>query len=157
MLSEPLKGFNVWWPMEGKEEVLFHFKVLLYHGFTSLFMHFLPFLWPINYNHTSRCSKSSTHSSSIWFWLKIFFLFLEIMASHMATVYGPQVAQVNEESTLKSFLDLILTSHPCDEDSKLWEVRARFWSWSPLSLILSHFSKLSHSDNFVASWPRFWW
>jgi hypothetical protein len=97
-------------------------------------MHFLPFPWPINYNHASRCNKSSTHLSSIWFWLKISFSFLEIMASHMVTFYGLRVAQVNEEPTLKSFLDLILTPHPRDEDSKPWEVRTHlevdpFWAW----------------------------
>jgi len=31
------------------------------------------------------------------------------------------------------------------------------WSWSPLSLVLSHFFKLSHLGDFVASRPCFWW
>jgi hypothetical protein len=30
----------------------FDIKVLLYHGSRPLFTHFLPFPWPINYNHT---------------------------------------------------------------------------------------------------------
>jgi len=34
----------------------------------------------------------------------------------MVTYYGPQVAQVNEESALESFLDLTLTQHRHDED-----------------------------------------
>jgi hypothetical protein len=46
----------------------------------------------------------------------IFFPFIEIMASRMATFYGPQATQVNEESPPESSLDLTLTQHPCDED-----------------------------------------
>jgi hypothetical protein len=34
----------------------------------------------------------------------------------MATFYGPQATQVNEEPALKSFLDLTLMQHPHDED-----------------------------------------
>jgi hypothetical protein len=52
-------------------------KVLLYHGSRSLLKPFLPFPWPINYNHTFWCNKSSTHS--LFIWLKIedfFFLYL---------------------------------------------------------------------------------
>ncbi len=45
------------------------------------------------------------------------------MASHMATSYGPQVAQMNEESPPKSSLDLTLTQHSYDEDPELQEVR----------------------------------
>jgi hypothetical protein len=40
--------------------------------------------------------------------LKIFSLFLEIMASHIVTSYGPQAAQANEEAPSKSSLDLTL-------------------------------------------------
>jgi hypothetical protein len=48
------------------------------------------------------------------------------MASHMVTFYGPQAAQVNEESPPESSLDLTLMQHPRDEEPKPWEVRARF-------------------------------
>jgi len=48
-------------------------KVLLYHGSKLLLYAFFSFPWPINYNHASWCTKSSTHSSLNWFWLKIFF------------------------------------------------------------------------------------
>jgi len=41
-------------------------------------------------------------------WLKIFSLFLEIMASRMVTSYEFQVAQMNEKPTPKSSLDLML-------------------------------------------------
>jgi hypothetical protein len=82
---------------------------LLYIGSRSLLKHFFPFPWPINYDRTSRCNKSSTHSLPIWFWLKISFPFLEILMSHMATSHGPQTAQVNEEPFPKSYVDLTLT------------------------------------------------
>jgi len=54
-----------------------------------------------------------------------FFPFLEIMALRMVTSYGPQVAQANEESPLKSSLNLTLTQHPRDEEPEPREVRAR--------------------------------
>jgi hypothetical protein len=38
------------------------------------------------------------------------------MASCMVTSYGPQAAQMNEESPLESSLDLTLTLHFHDED-----------------------------------------
>jgi len=103
----PMEGSNAWWLMEGEGEAPFHlfplslqkillkpsffpfdFKVLLYHGFKLLLMHFFPFLWLINYNCASQYNKYFTHSLLIWFWLKISFHFLEIMASRMATSYG---------------------------------------------------------------------
>ncbi len=39
------------------------------------------------------------------------------MASHMAMSDKPQATQVNEELLMESSLDLILTQHPCDEDT----------------------------------------
>jgi hypothetical protein len=56
--------------------------------------------------------------------LKIFPLFLEIMASRTVTSYGPQAAQANEESPLESSLDLTLTQHPHDEELEPRKVRA---------------------------------
>ncbi len=47
------------------------------------------------------------------------------MTLHMATSYEAQIAQMNEESPLKSSLDLTLTQHPCDEDPELREMHAR--------------------------------
>jgi hypothetical protein len=47
------------------------------------------------------------------------------MASRMATTYGPQIAQANEEPRLESSLDLTLTQHPHDEEPEIREVRAR--------------------------------
>ncbi len=56
----------------------FDHKVLLYHSSSSLLTHFFPFPWPINYDCTFRCHKSSTHSLQIWFWLKISSLSLKL-------------------------------------------------------------------------------
>jgi hypothetical protein len=58
----------------------FHFfsidlNILLYHGSRSLLTHFLSFPWPINYNPTFRCNKSSTHSLPIWLKIEDFFFF----------------------------------------------------------------------------------
>jgi hypothetical protein len=47
--------------------------------------------------------------------LKIFPLFLEIMALRIVTFYGPQAAQANEEPPSKSSLDLTLTQHLYDK------------------------------------------
>jgi hypothetical protein len=38
------------------------------------------------------------------------------MASRMATLYGLQVAQMNEELALESSLNLALMQHLCDEN-----------------------------------------
>ncbi len=43
----------------------------------------------------------------------------------MGTSYGLQAAQVNEEPTSESFLNLVLTQHPCDEDLELRDVCVR--------------------------------
>jgi len=51
-------------------------KVLFYHGSRPLLTPFFSFPWFINYNHASQCNNFFTHSSLIWFWLKLFFLFL---------------------------------------------------------------------------------
>jgi hypothetical protein len=56
--------------------------------------------------------------------LKIFTLFLVIMASRTTTSYEPQAVQANEEPPSESSLDLTLTQHPRDEELKPREVRA---------------------------------
>jgi hypothetical protein len=55
--------------------------------------------------------------------LKIFTIFLVIMASRTVTSYGPQAAQTNVESPSESSLDLTLTQHPHDEELEPREVR----------------------------------
>jgi hypothetical protein len=57
--------------------------------------------------------------------LKIFTLFLVIMASRTTTSYGPQAAQANEEPPSESSLDWTLTQHPCNEEPEPRKVRAR--------------------------------
>jgi hypothetical protein len=132
--KERRKKIPIWWPMEGKGKTPFHlfplspkkfylnlhfflwYWSLIYHGSRPLLTHFLIFPWPTNYNCASWCNKSFTHSLLIWFWLKIYFPFLEIMASRMVTSYEPQATQVNEESAPKLFLNLTLTQHFRDED-----------------------------------------
>ncbi len=47
------------------------------------------------------------------------------MASCIATSYGPQTIQMNEESAPKSSLDLTLTQHPRDENPAPRGVRTR--------------------------------
>ncbi len=47
------------------------------------------------------------------------------MVSRIATSYGPQIAQMNEEPTSESSLDLALTQHPRDENPNPQKVRAR--------------------------------
>jgi hypothetical protein len=62
---------------------------------------------------------------------------------------------MNEEQFPESSLDLTLMQHPYDEDCKLQKVHTRF-EVAPSSLVLSHFSKLSHLGDFVASQPHLW-
>ncbi len=47
------------------------------------------------------------------------------MASRTIASYGPQAAQANEEPPPESSLTITLTHHPCDEEPKPREVRAR--------------------------------
>jgi hypothetical protein len=88
-------------------------------------MHFVPFPWLINYDRVFLISQIPHTFIIDSIWLKIFSLFLEIMASRMAKSYGPQVAQMNEELTPESSLNLTLTQHPCDKNPALQEVRVR--------------------------------
>jgi len=53
------------------------------------------------------------------------------MALHMATSYGLQAAQTNEEPALESSLNLMLMQHPCDDEPESREVRARLEVNSP--------------------------
>jgi hypothetical protein len=61
----------------------------------------------------------------------IFFPFLEIMVSRMVISYGPQAAQTNEEPPSKSFLNLTLTQHFCDEEPERQELRVRLEAEPP--------------------------
>jgi hypothetical protein len=74
----------------------------------------------------------------------------------MALFYGLQAAQMNEKSPLKSSLNLTFMQHPCDENIELRELRAHFKVETPSSLVLLHFSKLSHLGDLITSRPYFW-
>jgi hypothetical protein len=169
----PMKGSNACWPLKGEGETsfshLFTFppnkfylnlffsidlKVLFYHGSISLFIPFFPFPWPTNYNHASWCNKSSTHSSLIWFWLEIFFLSLNhgVMYDHVLWASS----HTNEWRTALG----VIFRFDVDVTSLWWKSQITrsapsFWNWTPSSLVLSHFSKVPHLGDFVASRPRF--
>jgi hypothetical protein len=134
------------------------FKVLLYHGFSSSLMHFLPFPWSINYDCTFQCNKSSTLSLSIWFWLNLWFLFspwnYDVAHGHILWASN----RTNEWRTASE----VISRFDLKETSSWWKTwnsrGARlFWSWTPSNLELSYFSKLSHPGDFIASRPYLWW
>jgi len=86
----------------------FDIKVSFYYGPRPLFIHSLPSLTYKLRSHNLMSQVPSTFIVNLIL-LKIFFLFLESMASCTVTSYGPQVAQVNEEPPSESSLDLTLT------------------------------------------------
>jgi hypothetical protein len=83
--------------------------------------------------------------------LKIFTLFLVIMALRTATSYGPQAAQANKELPSESSLNLTLTQHPRDEELEPREVCARLEVEPPSSLVLPYFAKLPHPGDLAIS------
>jgi hypothetical protein len=91
-------------------------------------MPFLPFPWPINYNHASKCTKSSTHSSSSWFWSKIFFFpwIHGIAHDHI-------LRTSSRTSEWRTTLNPLM-QHPRDENLEPREAHFRFeveppWAW----------------------------
>jgi hypothetical protein len=89
----------------------FYFTIVLGH-----YLHIPYFFpWPINYDAPSDVT-SPPHIHCRFGLVEDPFFVLEIMASHMATSYGPQATQMNEEPAPESFLDLTLTQHPRDEN-----------------------------------------
>jgi hypothetical protein len=168
-----LEGSNVLWPMKGGEtpfhmfplspqQILFKlsffsidFKVLLYHGSRSLFAHFFPFHWPINYNHAFWCNKSSTHSLPIWLKIKYLFSF----PWNYGVVYG-HVLWASSCTNEWRITSIVISKFNIDTTSSWWKSRTMrgvcsSWSWTLSNLILSHFSKHSHLNDFVTSWPHF--
>ncbi len=135
----------------------FDIKVLLYHGYRSLFMHFLPFPWPINYDRAFWCHKSPTYSLLIRFgWISLLFS-LKLWRWYDHVLWASScVNKWRAGSGIIFRFDVDATSSWW----RLWTTRSACSSWnqSPSSLVLSHFSKLSHLGDFVASWPRLrWW
>jgi hypothetical protein len=135
----------------------FDLKVSLYHGSRPLFTHFLPFPWSINYNYASQCNKSSTPSLSIWFWLKIWFFssLWNYGVAHGHILWAP--SRTSEWRTASEVISRF-DPNPTSSWWKTWTSKGArsSWSWTPLSLVLSYFSELSHPGDLVASRPRFW-
>ncbi len=133
----------------------FDLKLLFYHGLRLLLTHILPFprskVMIVHFNVTS---PPHLHCRFDFDWSSDFFPFLEIMASHMVTSYGPQVAQANEKSSPESFDPNVTFSW-----WKTWNsIGARSsWNWTPSNLVLSYFSKLLLPSDLIASRPCFWW
>ncbi len=129
----------------------FYFTMVINHYFTP----FLPFPWPINYNHAFQCTNFSTHSSSSWFWLKIFlFPWIHGIAHERILWASRHISEWRIASKIIPKFDI-------DAPSLWWRSRTAkgvplSWSRTLSNLVLSHFSKLSHLGDFVASQPCFW-
>jgi hypothetical protein len=139
----PMEGSNVWWPMEGKTKT--SFSPFLLPLPTNLFELFFSIDIKVLRYHSSRLLLYAFPSFSLTYKLqpcilmyqilhtfiieliliKDFFPFFEFMTSHMTMFYKLQTAQVNKKLSRESFLNLILTQHPRDEDLKLQEVCPR--------------------------------
>jgi hypothetical protein len=125
----------------------FYFTMVLDRYFKS----FLPFPWPINCNHAFQCTKSSTHSSPSWFWLKIFsFPWIHgVTHDHVLRVSN----HTNEWITTMGII-LRFDIGPTPSWWRFQTMRGAplSWSWTPLSLVLSQFFELSYLGDFVTSW-----
>jgi hypothetical protein len=83
-------------------------------------MHFLPFLWSINYNYASQCNKSSTHSLPIWLKIEDFFSFLW----NYGVVYGHILWASSCISEWKIASEIISRFDiDTNEDLKPWQLR----------------------------------
>jgi hypothetical protein len=136
----------------------FDLKVLLYHGSRSLFTHFIFFLWPINYDWAFQCNKSSTHSLLIWFWFKIWFF---SFPWKYGIVHGHVLRSPSRSNEWRITFGVI-SRFDTNVAFSWWRSRilrgaCSSWSWTPSSLVLSYFSKLSHLGDLVTNWPYFWW
>jgi len=136
----------------------FDLTILLYHGSKSLLTSFFPFPRSINYDYAPQCNKFFTPSLLIWFWLKIwpFSSPWNYDIAHGHILWAP-----SRTSEWRTASGMIFRSDPNIAFS-WWKTQTSkgacsFWSWTPSSLILSYFSKLSHLGDLVASRPCFWW
>ncbi len=121
------------------------------------FMSFLPFLWPINYNHAYWGTKFFTHSSLNWFW-SIFFSFPWIHGiTHDYILWASSHTnerRIASKVILRFDVDLTLSWW------RSWTAKGApsCWNWTLSSLVLSKFSKHFYFGDFVAGWPCFcWW
>ncbi len=138
------------------QQILFNFFIsidLRFYFIMVLNCYFTPFLlfpWPINYNHAFQYTKFSTHSSSSWFRLKIFsFPWIHGVAHDHNLWASKHISEWRIALRVIPRFDI-------DATSLWWRSRTAkgvplSWSWTLLSLVLSHFSKLSHLGDFVAS------
>jgi hypothetical protein len=120
------------------------------------FTPFLPFPWPINCNHTSRCTKFSTHSLPSWFWSNFFsFPWIHGVAhDHVLWALSHTSEWIIAPGVILRFhIDLT----PSWWKSRITKDVPSSWSWTPLSLVLSHFFKLLYLGDFLAGRPCFWW
>jgi hypothetical protein len=102
------------------------------------FMPFLPLPWPMNNNHASRCTKSSTHSSPSWFWSN-FFSFPWIHGiTHDHVLWA--LNHTNEwRTTLKVIPRFDIDPTPSWWRSQIMKDAPLSSSWTPSSLVISHF------------------
>jgi hypothetical protein len=117
---------------------------------------FFPFPPSINYGWASPCKKSSTPSLSISFWLKFWFF---SSPWNYGVTHGHILRALSRTSEWRTASRVISGFDP-NATSLWWRTwnskgARSFWSWTPLSLVLSYFSKLLHLGDLVASWPRF--
>jgi hypothetical protein len=136
----------------------FDLKVLFYHGSRLLLTHFIHFPWPMNYDCAFQCNRSSTHSLSIWFWLKIWFVSFpwKYGVAHGHVLWAPC------HSSEWRIAFGIIFRFDTNVTSLWWRSQTSrsawlSWSWTPLSLVLSYFSEFSHLGDLVTNRPRFWW
>jgi len=114
------------------------------------------FLWVIHYDYASRCNKSSTHSLLIWFWLKIWFF---PFPWNYGVTHGHVLWASNRSNEWRATSGIIF-KFDTNVASSWWisqtlrGVRSS-WSWTPSSLVLSYFSKLTYPGDLVVSQPRF--
>jgi hypothetical protein len=132
----------------------FDIKVLLYHGPRPLFMHALPFPWPINYDHISWCHKSFPPSLSIWFSWRYFLFLKKLWRRALSHLRAP--SRTNEWRTTFGFIfrfdPNLASSWRKTRTSRGVHLS---WNWTPSSLVLSYFAELPHPGDLVTSRPCF--
>jgi hypothetical protein len=115
----------------------FDLKVLFYHGYRPLLMHFLAFPWSINYDYAYQCNKSFTPSLLIWFWWKIWFF---SSSWNYGIAHGHILRARSRTSKWRIAFKIISRFDP-NITSSWWRTRTlrgacSFWSRTPSNLIL---------------------
>ncbi len=167
--------FQAWWLMEEKEKLPFHlfpfppqatylglhpFPLISRFYFTIILGRYLHipsfFPWFINYN--APFNVISPPHIHYWFGLveDPFFFAWDYGVTHGHVLQASNCAnewRVNPRIIFKFNIDVT---------SSWWKPRTArsvcpSWSRSLSSLVLLHFSELSHRSDFVAGQPCFWW